>query len=70
MAKTGKASPLQPSPAVLSALGSIVVHVEELISPEGHAFDRLELQKLLDSTTVKDWMVEMRKLSLIPLKRD
>jgi hypothetical protein len=32
-------SALQPSPALLCKLGSIIVHVEEASEPGGHPFD-------------------------------
>lgn len=32
---------LKPSPMLLCLLGSIVVHAEELLSPDGHAFDKI-----------------------------
>jgi hypothetical protein len=61
--------PLLPSVSLLCRLGSIVVHVEELLSDDGHYFDRIELQQCLDDPEVKEWLVEMGKLALVPLKR-
>lgn len=61
--------PLKPSPALLVKLGSIAVHVEEMMSPKGHHFDRIALQSLLDDGDVKAWLAEMDKAAFLPKKR-
>jgi len=67
--KKTSTDPLKPSIPILCKLGSIFAHVEELLSPKGHAFDKLELQKLLDDPEIKEWLSEMHKMALIPEKR-
>lgn len=59
--------PLKPSVALLSKLGSIIVHAEEVLSPKGHAFDKAALQSLFDDTEVKQWIKQMGPF--LPLKR-
>jgi hypothetical protein len=60
---------MRPSPPLLVKLGSIIVHAEELASPEGHQFDLATLQHLLADPDVKAWMKEMDRLTLLPRKR-
>lgn len=61
--------PLKPSATLLVKLGSIIVHADELLAPGGHAFDRIALQQLLADKEVSEWLDQMGKLALIPLKR-
>jgi len=61
---------LTPDTATLCKLGSIVVHAEELLSPFGHTFDKHALDQLLSDPDVKQWLKGMRKLALIPEKRN
>jgi hypothetical protein len=67
--RPAKPSALNPSPALLCKLGSIVVHVEEMMSPKGHAFDRIALQKLLNDAEVKAWIWQMDEMAMLPAKR-
>jgi hypothetical protein len=60
---------MNPSLTLLVKLGSIAVHVEEMLSPEGHAFDRAALQSLLDDVEVKAWLTEMDAMAFLPKKR-
>lgn len=62
-------TPLNPSPHLLCKLGSILVHVEEGMSPTGHVFDVVTLRALLDDPDVKEWMKAMDGLALLPVKR-
>ena len=62
--------PLNPSPALLCKLGSVIVHADELLSPFGHNFDREALKALLSDSDVSDWLNAMGELALIPLKRN
>ena len=48
-------------------LGSIVVHVEELLAPQGHHFDRAALEALLRDEEVASWLKAMGPL--VPCKR-
>jgi hypothetical protein len=63
------ANPLQPSPSLLSKLGSIAVHVDELLSPNGHAFDRIALESLINDREVRDWIRNMDEMAMLPKKR-
>jgi len=62
-------NPLQPSPSLLSKLGSIIVHADELNSPGGHAYDLTALQFLYSDSEVVEWLNQMRKMAMIPVKR-
>lgn len=62
-------APLKPQVSLLSKLGSIAVHAEELLSPEGHAFDRSAIEGLLRDPEVRGWIDLMRDLALLPAKR-
>ena len=61
--------PLKPSPAVFAKLGSIVVHTDEYISTDGHAFDREALEALLASEDVREWIAAAKAIALLPEKR-
>lgn len=51
-------------------LGSILVHVEEGASMNGHAFDWIATKPLLADPEVVAWLGELRKLALVPVKRN
>jgi hypothetical protein len=57
-----------PDLRLLTKLGSIAVHAEELLSPEGHPVDKTELEILLKDEEVKTWIEAMGPL--LPLKRN
>lgn len=61
--------PFRPALTLLVKLGSIAVHVEELMSPQGHHFDKAALGSLLDDAEVKTWLAKMEALAMIPKKR-
>jgi hypothetical protein len=63
--------PLKPSPALLSKLGSLVVHADEYLDAagKGHPFDKNAFDALLAEPEVAEWMAAMGKLAMIPLKR-
>ena len=70
MSKTATYIPcLHPSPSLLSKLGSIIVHVEELTSGSGHPFDKISFLMLIEDEEVKRWLKEMDELALLPKKR-
>ena len=62
-------SPLEPSARLLSKLGSIIVHADELVSPRGHAFDREAMRGLLSDSEVVEWLKMMDRLALLPVRR-
>lgn len=63
--------PDAPPPAVplslMVKLGSIAVHADEMLSLDGHAFDRTALEALLRDPEVVAWVRSMG--ALLPLKR-
>lgn len=63
------ANPLNPNPALLCKLGSIVRHVQEMQSPNGNFFDEVALASLLDDEAVVQWLADMDKLALLPVFR-
>jgi len=60
---------LCPPAALLAKIGSIVVHADEMLSMDGHEFDRHALQSLLADPEIQAWLKEMGKLAMIPVKR-
>lgn len=64
-----KADPLKPSAALLSKIGSIAVHAQELFGPQGHHFDRIAMKSLLDDDEVNAWIKQMDAIALLPRKR-
>ena len=60
---------LNPSPALLCKLASIAVHADELVSPDGHEFDRIALVCSLNDTEVSIWLAGMVKAGMAPVKR-
>lgn len=62
--------PLKPSPALLIAIGSLVVHYEELTSPNGHPADKIAIDSLRNQPEVKKWFDEMTRMAFLPVKRD
>lgn len=61
--------PLKPGAALLCKLGSIAVHVEEMLSAKGHSFDRVALTTLLEDAEVKRWLQLMDGMAMLPKKR-
>jgi hypothetical protein len=61
--------PLKPSVSLLCKLGSAVVHAEELLSPDGHDFDRTALDAVLTDPDVCEWLKAMGAMALVPVKR-
>lgn len=59
--------PLKPSLSLLSKLGSIIVHAEEMASLKGHAFDKIAMDGLLNDPEVREWLKGMGPL--LPVKR-
>lgn len=61
--------PLNPTLSLLCKLGSLAVHVEEMLSYNGHAFDRAAMEGLIEDEEVQQWLTKMSDLALVPLKR-
>jgi len=62
--------PLDPGATLLCKLGSIIVHAEELLSADGHPFDRHALETLLADPDVREWRERMDAMALLPVKRN
>jgi hypothetical protein len=62
-------NPTAPPISVLVKLGSIARHTDELLSPDGHEFDRATLQGLLRDPEVVEWMRQADALALLPVRR-
>ena len=60
---------LSPSAGLLCKLGSIVVHTDEMLSPGGHAFDRVALETLIRDPAVQEWIEQMGRMAMVPVKR-
>ena len=65
-----KPNPLTPDPVLFCKLGSIIVHAEELLSPDGHQFDKITFDQLMRDPAVVQWLADMRKMALLPEKRN
>ena len=46
-----------------------MIHVEEMLSLQGHAFDKAALQTLQEDPAVKEWLAAMDKMAMLPKKR-
>jgi hypothetical protein len=62
--------PLKPLLTLLVKLGSIVIHADEYLSPEGHPFDRQALVPLIRDPEVEKWIAAMHKQCFLPQKRN
>ena len=54
-----------PSLSVAVKLGSIAVHVEEMLSPTRHRYDVSALSTILEDAELRAWLDEMGKLALL-----
>ena len=61
--------PLKPAVSVLCKLGSIAVHVQEMLSAKGHHFDKVALESLMMDKEVIGWLYDMDKMAMLPKKR-
>ena len=61
---------LTPSAGLLAKLGSIAVHVDEVLSPFGHSFDLEAVKPLIADPEVQAWLRGMTELALMPEKRN
>jgi hypothetical protein len=59
--------PLKPALPLLMKLGSIVIHAEEMLSPQGHPVDVDTLRALVANEDVQQWIADMGVY--LPLKR-
>jgi hypothetical protein len=63
-------SSIQPDRATLAKIGSILVHVSEAWSSGGHGYDWTAARQLMADPDVQRWLENMRKATLLPLKRN
>lgn len=61
--------PLNPNAVLLIKLGSALVHAEEFMSPGGHEFDKTTFDNLMQDAEVRQWITDMTKMALLPVKR-
>ncbi len=61
---------LNPELALLVKLGSIAVHADEFMSPGVHEVDGYALRQLLLDPDVIEWIDEITKSALLPVKRN
>lgn len=66
--------PLNPGPSLLSKLGSIAVHADELTDMtvdaiRGHEIDKITIKGLISDPEVSEWLTAMRKMAMLPVKR-
>lgn len=59
---------LKPSARLLSKIGSLIVHAEEMVSPDGHFVDATVLTALMNDPEVRNWIAAMGPL--LPQKRN
>lgn len=55
--------------SLAAKIGSILVHVEEGTSADGHAFDWESARALLGQADVVEWIRALQKMALVPVKR-
>ncbi len=60
---------ISPSVALLAKLGSILVHMEEGRSSEGHHFDWAAIDALMTDPEVRCWLLAMDRGGFLPKKR-
>lgn len=60
---------LSPSAGLLCKLGSVAVHANEFLSPDGHEFDKAALLQLLRDHEVVAWLAEMDAMEFLPKMR-
>lgn len=60
---------LTPPLTLLCKLGSLMVHAEEYLSPNGHDVDKAAIEQLLADPEVQQWRAEMERAAMLPVKR-
>ena len=60
---------MNPSPALLVKLGSIIVHFDEATESGAHAYDLMTARQLLADPEVSEWMQQMQVAAMLPVKR-
>lgn len=55
---------------LLIKLGSIAIHIEELLSPKGHELDKEALKTLLEDKEVRIFLEDPKMKVFFPIKRN
>lgn len=55
--------------SLLVKLASLAVHVDEMLSSDGHAFDEAAIKSLLIDQEVNECLADLKKQALLPVKR-
>lgn len=55
--------------SLLTKLGSLAVHCEELLSKDGHEFDKAAIESILTDKEVRAFLKNMSEMALLPVKR-
>lgn len=55
--------------SLVCKLGSIATHAEELLSDDGHSFDRAAIMGLLGDHEVRHLLAQMKEMALLPVMR-
>ena len=61
--------PLAPDASTLIALGSALVHAQELLSPTGAPEDKAAFDSVMSQPNVQEWLAAMAKMAFLPVKR-
>lgn len=61
--------PLKPNAALLCKLGSLIVHADEALSPNGHHYDQTVFLDGLHDPQVLEWISQMDAMAMLPKKR-
>ncbi len=62
-------NPLTPNTSLLASLGSIIVHFQEMLTSDGHEFDKVAVEGLLADPGVVEWLEQMDQMVLLPRLR-
>ena len=60
---------LKPTIGLLVKLGSLAVHIDELLSAGGHEYDRVAIRSLLSDPDVIEWLKAFNGMGFLPIKR-
>lgn len=60
---------LRPDPNVLVKLGSLMVHADEITSPDAHELDAAAIRGLLADPELVAWREQMNALAFLPVMR-
>lgn len=60
---------LHPPPSLLAKVGSILTHIEEALSDDGHHYDWAAVRALIECEDVREWLDALGEMALVPVKR-